>query len=133
MHEARVARACAAALACALMVSASPVLAQAIHKCVRAGQPPVYQSEPCSGAARTARTLSYTPDPTARPYRPDVRARPYARAGGGATVVSTRTQASESACDAARQRRDIVLGRNNQGGNIDLRRALNDEVQRACY
>ena len=110
-----------------------PAQAQAIYKCTRAGQTAVYQNAPCASHQRIARSLAYIPDPDARPYRPDLRSRPDPVRLSGRRGATVRATQAADACEAARRNRDVVLGRNNQGGNVDVRRVLNDAVADACY
>ena len=49
-------------------------------------------------------------------------------------VTTSRHPSREQPCawEAARQHHERVPGRNNQGGNVDIRRILNDVVAKAC-
>ena len=110
-----------------------PAQAQAIYKCTRAGQTAVDQNAPCASHQRIARSLAYIPDPDARPYRPDLRSRPDPVRLPGRRGATVRATQAADAFEAAHRNRDVVLGRNNQGGNVDVRRVLNDAVADACY
>ena len=93
----------------------------------------IFTTEACPSGYVVAKAVAYTPNPYAKPYRPNVRERPYAPLGGVAQGSTITVQRNESACEAARRWRDVVLGSNNQGGNVDVRRQLNDAVARECY
>lgn len=105
--------------------------AQTVYKCVVKGKPTSFQNEPCPAGQKTAKAVSYTPE-TVAPYRPDVQARPYARRSDNQQMALMPISTKPSACEMARSHRDRVLGKNNQGGNYDVRVSLNDAVQRAC-
>ena len=107
--------------------------AQTLYKCVAEGKPASFQNEPCSTGQREVKALNYTPDPVGA-YRPDVSTRPYAVSDGRnkSGRVTRMRRVQPSACELARQHRDTVLGRNNQGGNYKVRVALNDAVHDAC-
>lgn len=107
--------------------------AQTLYRCVEKGKPTSYQNVPCAAAAKTASALDYVPErnvpvryPTPTPASNDRRSPARAR------LHSIPLATSPTACDAAKQRRESVLGTNNQGGNVDVRRVLNDAVARAC-
>lgn len=107
--------------------------AQTLYRCVEKGKPTSYQNIPCAGAAKTAAAVNYVPErnlpvryPTAAP------AGQHYRRPARAQLHSLPLATSTAACDAAKQRREYVLGTNNQGGNVDVRRILNDAVARAC-
>lgn len=123
----------------ALLTAFGPATGQTLYRCVQPGQPTAFQAEPCPPGARTASALAYTPDPDARPYRPEPSAPPRqtratrAPRATGAQLHHVATADDPAACAAARRTRLAVLGRNNQGGDVDVRRRLNDAVARACY
>lgn len=116
-----------------LAAAAFSAEAQTLYRCVQKGKPTSYQNVPCPDAARTASAVDYVPErnvpvryPTPAP------ARPYYRRPARAQLHSIPVATSPTACDAAKQRREYVLGTNNQGGNVDVRRVLNDAVASAC-
>ena len=120
-------------IAALLAATAYPADAQTLYRCVQKGKPTSYQNAPCAGAAKTASALDYVPErnvpvryPTPAP------ATQYYRRPARAQLHSIPRATSPTACDAAKQRREYVLGTNNQGGNVDVRRILNDAVARAC-
>lgn len=112
---------------------------QTLYRCVEKDKPTSFQAEPCPATAKTASAVDYLPDPDARPYQPAAapsvpspqRERRRQVAGGQLHQVTVAPR--PAACSAARAAREAALGRNNQGGNVDLRRRLNDAVARACY
>ena len=114
------------------LAAAAPARAQAVLKCQKKGSTPIFTTDGCPSGYAVAKAVFYTPDPHAKPYRPNVRERPYAPLGGVAQGSTITVQRNESACEAARRWRDVVLGSNNQGGNVDVRRQLNDAVAREC-
>ncbi len=119
-----------------LVVAPFTADAQTLYRCVQKGKPTIFQSEPCPATARTASAMDYVPDPRAAPYRPaTVQTSPprVSRQAPGAQVHQITAAASTSACEAAKARREFVLGSNNQRGNVDVRRQLNDAVASACY
>ena len=107
--------------------------AQDFVKCTKRGATPVFTQEACPAGYIAAKAITYTPDPYARPYRPNVNSRPYAQRGGQGQGATVTVQRNVSACEGARAQRDAVLGTNNQGGNVDSRRWLNDQVAKHCY
>lgn len=120
-------------IAALLAAPACTADAQTLYRCVEKGKPTSYQNAPCADAAKTVSAVDYVPERnvTARLLAPAPapQRRPSA---SGAQLHSIPRATSPSACDAARQHREIVLGTNNQGGNVDVRRVLNDAVARAC-
>lgn len=123
-------------IAALLAAAAFSADAQTLYRCVEKGKPTSYQNEPCAGAAKTASALNYVPErnlpvryPSTAPAAPTAQ---YYRRPARAQLHSIPVATSPSACDAAKQRREHVLGTNNQGGNVDVRRVLNDAVARAC-
>ena len=123
-------------IAALLAVAAFSADAQTLYRCVQKGKPTTFQSEPCPATARTASAANYLPDPNAQPYRPAATPAwqaPRSRQTSGARVHRIPTASSTGACESARAHRDLVVGRNNQRGNVDVRRQLNDAVAKACY
>ena len=119
-----------AALLAAFAFSAD---AQTLYRCVQKDKPTSFQNSPCPDAAKTASALAYMPERNVPAYRPTPE--PVMRHRQQATSVRMRNiprASSPTACEAAKQHRDSVLGTNNQGGNVDVRRVLNDAVARAC-
>lgn len=119
-------------------LAAIPLLAsgQTLYRCVEKGKPTTFQQEPCPVQAKTASVATYTPDPNARPYRPDTtrsQAQQQSQGPRGAQLHNVPMTVNESACEAAKARRAAVVGRNNQSGDVNVRRQLNDAVARACY
>lgn len=117
---------------------ATPVLcanAQTLYRCIESGKPTSYQTDPCPVTARTASAVDYVPErniappPSAPAPAPATR---YRRAAVGGQLHNIPRATSPSACERAKQDRETVLGKNNQGGNVDIRRRLNDAVARAC-
>ena len=108
--------------------------AQTLYRCVERGKPTSYQNVPCPDAARTASTVAYVPERNV-PFRqpPAASVRHHFRRPARAQLHSIPRASNPTACDAAKRRREYVLGSNNQGGNVDARRQLNDAVARACY
>lgn len=120
-------------LAVLLATTALPADAQTLYRCVQKGKPTSYQNQPCPEAARTASAIDYVPErnlPVRNP--PTAESRQQHRRPTRARTHIIPVASSPGACDAARQRRDNVLGSNNQGGNVDVRRVLNDAVAKAC-
>ena len=120
-------------IAALLATAACSADAQTLYRCVQEGRPTSYQNAPCPATAKTSSAVEYQPErsvparyPTAAP------ARRHPRHSVRAQLHSIPRASSPTACDAARQRRENVLGTNNQGGNVDVRRVLNDAVARAC-
>lgn len=112
------------------MITAS---AQTLYRCVEPGKPTSYQNQPCPPTSTTASAVDYVPDRHVPvPASPTAPATPIRRRPGGGKLHSISRAASPSACEAARRRRESVLGTNNQGGNVDVRRDLNDAVAEAC-
>ena len=107
--------------------------AQVLVKCTKKGTAPMFTQEACPAGYAAARAITYTPDPYARPYRPNVNSRPYAQRGGVAQGATLTMKRDVGACESARAQRDAHLGTNNQGGNVDTRRVLNDLVAKHCY
>lgn len=120
-------------IAALLTAAAFSADAQTLYRCVQKGKPTSYQNAPCPDAAKTASAVDYVPERNvpAR-YPTPAPARPYYRRPARAQLHSIPRASSPTACDAARQHRESVLGTNNQGGNVDVRRVLNDAVARAC-
>lgn len=117
----------------ALLAASASVDAQTLYRCVQKGQPTSYQNVPCPVSAKTASTRDYVPErnvPTHRPA-PSAATRRQQQPSG-AQMHNIPRATSPTACDAAKRRRDVVLGSNNQGGNVDVRRDLNDAVAKAC-
>lgn len=135
-------------IAVLLCLTAAPAAAQKLYKCEAKGQPPSYQSAPCAARHRQVKTWDATPEPASSNadrwrayYRRKQAAEDSAylsnlagtarRSHGQAAVISPRTKPA-SACSQARKGRDIALGPNNQGGNVDTRRYWNDQVHKHC-
>ncbi|MDQ3289107.1 MAG: hypothetical protein M3Q42_12805 [Pseudomonadota bacterium] len=114
---------------------AAPVFAstRTLYGCVEPGKPTSYQNEPCPPTSKTKSAVDYVPERYV-PAPPPSAAPPsrHRRIGSGGKLHAISRAAHPSDCEAARQRRERVLGRNNQGGNVDVRRQLNDAVARAC-
>lgn len=107
--------------------------AQTLYRCVETGKPTSFQNDPCPITATTASARDYVPERKLPSYRPAPAAAPrYRQQPSSARVHHIPRATSPSACEAARLRRETVLGKNNQGGNVDVRRTLNDAVARAC-
>ncbi|HSM53573.1 MAG TPA: hypothetical protein VK839_05280 [Erythrobacter sp.] len=107
--------------------------AQTLYRCVEKGKPTSYQNDPCPGTAKTTLARDYVPERNVPTYRPAVAPTRYRRQQpSGAQLRNLPRATSPSACEAAKQRREMVLGKNNQGGNVDVRRVLNDAVAKAC-
>ena len=120
-------------LAALLAATTFPAGAQTLYRCVEKGKPTSYQNAPCAGAAKTASALDYVPERNVPVRYPAPAPTPqYRSQASGARLHSITRATSPTACDAAKQRREYVLGTNNQGGNVDVRRILNDAVARAC-
>ncbi len=128
----------------ALLASSSGAHAQTLYKCAVKGKPTSYQSEPCAsgnaaktwhapleassnGQQRRADNAAPTAAENAR-----IMAR-LAGTGGRQGQQATIPLKRSNACDIARANREAILGRNNQGGNVDSRRVLNEQVARHCY
>ena len=121
-------------IAALLAAAAFPAEAQTLYRCVEKGKPTSYQNVPCPDAAKTASAIDYVPERSVPARYPTVAsARPHYRRPARAQLHSIPRASSPTACDAAKRRRESVLGTNNQGGNVDLRRQLNDAVARDCY
>lgn len=107
--------------------------AQTLYRCVEKGKPTSYQNDPCPVTAKTTLARDYVPERNVPTYRPAAAPIRYRRQQPpGAQLHNLPRATSPSACEAAKQRREMVLGKNNQGGNVDVRRVLNDAVSRAC-
>lgn len=117
-----------AALLAASTVSAD---AQTLYRCIERGKPTSFQNDPCPVSAKTASARDYVPERNLPTYRPAPAPR-NRQQPSSARVHQIPRVTSPTACEAARQRREMVLGKNNQGGNVDVRRVLNDAVARAC-
>lgn len=114
---------------------AAPVLcanAQTLYRCVQSGKPTSYQNNPCPPTAKTASATDYVPERNVSPPRAPAPATRYGRGAMGGQFHNIPRATSPSACEFAKQHRENVLGKNNQGGNVDIRRQLNDAVARAC-
>lgn len=119
-----------AALLAASIYSAD---AQTLYRCVEKGKPTSFQNDPCPVTANTASARDYVPERDLPTYRPAPAPVPrYRQQSSSARVHQIPRATSPTACEAARQRREMVLGKNNQGGNVDVRRVLNDAVAKAC-
>lgn len=119
-----------AVLLTAAMFSAD---AQTVYRCVQKGKPTSYQNAPCPDAAKTASALAYVPERNVPVYQPaPAPVSPYRRQAPSARLHNISRASNPSACEVAKRRRDSVLGTNNQGGNVDVRRVLNDAVAKAC-
>lgn len=118
----------------ALLAAPIAADAQALYRCIENGKPTSFQNEPCPATARTASAVAYVPERNVPPYRPAAPTPPPQRHQqvSGARLHQIPIATSTTACEAARRHRQAVLGRNNQGGNVDVRRVLNDAVARAC-
>ena len=119
----------------ALLAAPIAADAQTLYRCVQKGKPTSFQSAPCATTATTASAVAYVPEQDVPIYRPapSQPAQPSRRQRTPSARVHRISMATNaSACESARRRRDVVLGRNNQGGNVDVRRQLNDAVARAC-
>lgn len=107
--------------------------AQTLYRCVEKGKPTSYQNAPCADAAKTASALAYVPERDVPVHQPaPAPARQSRLPASSARLHSIPRASSPTACEAAKQRRDSVPGTNNQGGNVDVRRVLNDAGARAC-
>lgn len=107
--------------------------AQTLYRCVEKGKATSYQNTPCPASATTASARDYVPERDVPTYRPaPAPATRYRQQPSGAQLRNLPRASSPSACEAAKQRREGVLGKNNQGGNVDVRRVLNDAVAKAC-
>lgn len=121
-------------LVAALLAIPSAANAQTLYRCVEKGKPTSFQSEPCNASATVASTVDYVPErdrprPTPAPA-PAVQYQQ--RQAHSARLHNIPRAPSLSACEAARRHREQVLGTNNQQGNVDVRRMLNDAVAKAC-
>jgi len=116
----------------ALLAAPIAADAQTLYRCVQKGKPTSFQSTPCATAAKTASALAYVPEQNVPPYRPAPSPPPRRQRTSGARLHQISMAPNTSACESARRHRDTVLGRNNQGGNVDVRRQLNDAVAKAC-
>jgi len=120
-------------IAALLAASTASADAQTLYHCVEKGQPTSFQNDPCPVTAKTVSARDYVPEPNQPTYRPAPAPAPrYRQQPSSARVHQIPRAGSPSACEAARQRREMVLGKNNQGGNVDVRRELNDAVAKAC-
>lgn len=118
-------------LLAALLAIPSAADAQTLYRCVQKGKPTSFQSAPCQAGATAASALDYVPEPN----RPRPAPAPVMRHPGQAPRARLHSIAranSVSACEAAKRRREQVLGTNNQRGGVDVRRVLNDAVAKAC-
>lgn len=107
--------------------------AQTLYRCVEKGKPTSYQNDPCPRTAKTVSAREYVPDRNVPTYRPaPAPATRYRQQPSGAQLRNLPRASNPSQCEAAKQRREMVLGKNNQGGNVDVRRLLNDAVAKAC-
>lgn len=119
----------------AVLAAPTPAEAQTLYRCVQKGKPTSFQSAPCATTATTASAVAYVPEQDVPRYRPAPSHSPQPtrrQRTSSARVHQISMATNASACESARRRRDVVLGRNNQGGNVDVRRQLNDAVARAC-
>lgn len=117
----------------ALLLTA-PILsshAQTLYRCVESGKPTSIQQDPCPLSAKTASATNYVPERNVPPPR-RAPAPTYRRPASGVQMHNIPRAVSSSACEQAKQHRETVLGKNNQGGNVDIRRRLNDAVAKAC-
>ena len=120
-------------IAALLTASGFTADAQTLYRCVQKGKPTSYQNPPCPASATTASAHEYVPEREVPSYRPaPAPATRHRQQPSGAQLHNLPRASSPSACEAARQRRERVLGKNNQGGNVDVRRVLNDDVAKAC-
>lgn len=126
----------------------APAVGDTLYKCEAPGQPPSYQSTPCSTGQRQARTWEAVPErapSNAEHWRRYHERRRQAagsaylsklagtqRRGTGQGAAIRQQPRAPTACAAARAARDALVGRNNMGGDIDSRRAANDAVARHC-
>ncbi|MGH8075962.1 MAG: DUF4124 domain-containing protein, partial [Lysobacter sp.] len=120
-----------------LVLIPGAVAGQTIYKCAVKGKIS-YQSEPCPANAKIEAIREYRYVPSS--YRPPapVQAQTQTRSQSVNTTHArtefhtVHAEVSHDECARAKARRDVVLGRNNQGGNYDVRVRLNEEVHRAC-
>ena len=120
-------------LAALLAASTFSANAQTLYRCVEKGKPTSYQNDPCPDTAKTVSAREYVPERNVPTYRPAPAPAPrYRQQPSGAQLHNLPRASNPSACEAAKQQRESVLGKNNQGGNVDLRRVLNDAVAKAC-
>lgn len=98
------------------LLAAAPfaVDAQTLYRCVQKGKPTSYQNVPCAGAAKTAGALNYVPERNVPvTYPTPAPASNYRLSPPGPQLHSIPRATSPTACDAAKQRREYVLGTNN--------------------
>lgn len=126
--------------------------AQTLYKCVAHGSVS-YQQRPCPTAARTVRTIEFSPEAPpsaavlaareikARQDRTESQflARPDGflaiRRGAGSRSRERRgidRRRNETACPTAKTKRERTLGRVGFDRNIDLLRKLDEDVADAC-
>ncbi len=118
------------------LLLAAPIFsshAQTLYRCVESGKPTSFQSDRCPSTAKTTSATNYVPERNVPPLRSTPAPAPrHRRTAAGGRLHNIPRAVSPSACEQAKQRREYVLGRNNQDGNVDVRRQLNDTVARAC-
>lgn len=122
-----------------LVLTALPVSAQAIYRCVGKGGAVKFTSQPCNPLERTTEVVSdfVADDPAAARRLSSIKAEmnqrnaPVASYGQSSSGYTRRDQ-KRAQCSAARQHRDSVLRSVGIRRNFSLLRQLDEQVNRAC-
>ena len=129
------------AIAAVLVLAAGSARGDTVYRCVEKGKAVSFQTQPCSGAARTTAMTGYVPD---RELPADVRARATqqemdrrnaaARSSNSTLhiVEATRPNGDGISCSMAKEQRDVWERAHPLARNVDSLRWWQEFVMQHC-